>query len=615
MFLILVLVASLFALPVSAAEDPRFETSVPEPELQPGAQQPLTVTITNDAEDVDDQVKQASNVKVTARSGSTPIEVLSGEHALGQLADGQSATGTFQIEVPTDAPGGTYQLPLDVTYEYDGDEREETTVTATVTVPERPIFSIESTTVDLHTQETGIVTVALSNDGAQSATDTRISLSSSNAALTVGNVATESAFLGTLESGATAEATFAVTATETALAREYDLTIQPTYQNSNGITTEAPARSIGIAPAAEPRITVDSVSGDVSPGETGTVSLTFENSGETGISNARLQLESAGSSLTLDGGQATAQMLGDWAAGETKTVHTEIGAATSVQAGEYPVQATVAFEHPAGIETTSGPQEIGVPVTAIDAFAYSDVSVTHHGPEAVLSAQVTYEGETPIQNAVVLLRSSTPGVTILDGATSVGTLEPGDTATATADISLFGSDQAPQQFEAQVRYEGEGAQADRSESTSVWADLSTSEPLFSVEPVNATFDIDSSNELRVRIRNDGPLALEDVRAQLTATPPYQSQSPTAYVAALDPGDSAIVTFEVTTPDDGVETTDALSLNLTAETNADRTVVDGPHLVPITVDGGGDTTGDSTLIAVLAVVVILILAGGWWWLNR
>ncbi len=615
LFLVLVLVGSLFVLPVSAAEDPRFETSVPEPELQPGAQQTVTVILTNDAEDVEDQVKTATNVKITARGGSTPIEVISGERQLGRIAGGGSAPLPVRIGVPTDAPGGTYHLPLDVEYEFDGDERETETVTATVVVPERPIFAVDTVAVNLHPRETGVVTLSMTNDGSQPATDTRLSLSSQNAGLTVGGASSASTFIGTLEPGATTEATFAVTATETALAREYDLAVQPTYQNANGITTQAPAQPVGIAPATEPRVAISDPSGDVSPGETGTVELTLENNGDSTLSGGVLRLESAGPGLTLDGGQATSQFLGEWAPGETKTVRTEVGAATAVQAGDYPVQASLMFEHSEGVESVSGPFDIGVPVTAVDLFDYSGVSVTHQGPGAVLSAQVTNEGEEVIRDAVVLVDSTTPGVLVSDGSTSVGTLEPGESATVTADLRISGVDRAPQQFEAQVRYEGEDGQAYRSDSTSIWAEVSTDGDLFAVEPVNATFDIDSSNEFRVRIRNDGTEPLEDIRAQLTAQPPYQSQSPTSYVAALDPGESAIVTFEVSTPEDGIETIDALALNLTAETSEDRTVVDGPHLVPITIDGGSDATGGSTAIIILVVVVIALLGGGWWWLNR
>lgn len=613
--LVVVVVANLFVVPVSAAEDPRFETTVPEPELQPGTQQTVTVIVTNDAEAVDEQVKPAANLKVTAKSGSTPIEVISGDRRLGRLADGESVAVDFRIEVPANASGGTYHLPLELTYEFDGDERKRTTVPARVEIPERPIFEIASVDVDLHPRETGVVTLSMTNDGSQPARDTRVALASENAALAVGESSSATAFIGTVEPGGTTEATFAVTATQATLARAYDLTVQPTYENTNGITTTAPARPIGVAPATEPRIVISDQSGVVSPGETGTLEMALENAGDSTLSETVFRLEAAGPDLTLDGGQTTTRLLGEWGPGETKSVRTEVGATPAVQGGEYPVQASLVFEHPAGIESVSGPFDVGVPVTAVDVFAYSDVSVTHQGPGAVLSARVTNEGEKPIRDAVVVVDSSTPGVLVSDGSTSVGTLEPGETATVSAEVQISDADRAPQQFSAQVRYEGDSGQAYRSNSSMIWADVATDGDLLTVEPVNATFDIDTTNELRVRIRNDGPAPLEDIRAQLTAQPPYRSQSPTAYVTALDPGESTIVAFEVTTPEDGVQTTDALSMNLTAETSADRTVLDGPHLVPITVDGGTDATGNSTVIAVLAFLIIILLGAGWWWLNR
>ncbi|MDZ7850273.1 MAG: NEW3 domain-containing protein [Halodesulfurarchaeum sp.] len=613
--LVLLVVGSLFVLPVSAAEDPRFETSVPEPELQPGATQTLTVTLTNDAADVDDEVKPASNVKVTAKSGSTPIEVASGERQLGRLADGESTTVDLGIEVPASAPGGTYHLPLAVTYEYDGDERETETVTARVVIPERPIFAIESVDVDLHPGETGTVTLTMANDGSQPARNASVALSSQHAALTVGGEARSSTFLGTLEPGDTARATVAVTATRAALAQPYDLQVAPSYRNANGITTQTPTRTIGVAPAETTRFGVAETTGTVSPGETGTVELTLENRGETTLSEAVLRLEPTGSGLTLDGAKAATHFVGEWAPTEERTVSVAVGAAESVSAGSVPIRATLAFEHPAGIQSESGPIAVGIPVTAVEVFEYSDVFVTHTGPGPVLSATVTNTGEQPIENAVVALTSRTPGVQVTDGWSAVGTLGTGESTTVSAELRVAGDDRTSQSFEVQVRYAGEGGQAARSETTTIWAELATAGDLFTVEPVNNTFDLDSSNELRVRITNEGTESFEDIRASLTAQPPYQSQSPTAYVASLEPGESAVVAFEVTTPEDGIETTDTLALNLTAETETDRTVVDGPHLVPITVDGGGETTGSSILIAGLAVVVIGLLGGGWWWLNR
>ncbi|MFW5965337.1 MAG: hypothetical protein ACOCP3_01135 [Halodesulfurarchaeum sp.] len=610
--LVLGLAGTLFALPVAATEDPRFEATVAEP-LQPGEAQTLTVRLVNDAEDVDEQVEAAENVKVTAKSGSTPIEVLTRERPVGSLADGKGATVEFQIEVPTDAPAGTYQLPLAVTYEYDG-ERETTTVTATVEIPERPILTVESVETDLHPRETGVVTVTVKNDGSESANDTSLTLFSPTRAITVGD-AESTTFLGHLPPQERADVTVPVTVTEAAASEPSELRMTPTYRNVNGIIQEAPTRTIGVQLADRPRIDRRDVAGWVSPGEAGTVEMTFLNRGETSLSEAVLHLEAGGPDLTLDGGRTSKTFLGEWGPGEEKTLRTEVRAAETVSTAPYPISATVAYEHPAGVQSESGPLELGVPVGAPDVIEYTDISVTHTGPEAVLSATVRNVGEQPIRDGVVDVESDSPGVAITDGASSVGTLEPGESATASAEVRVADRDRHPQAFVASVRYAGENGQPARTEAQSIWADLETGEDLFAVEPVNNTFAIDDTGELRVRITNEGESTYEDVSGRLHVREPYQSASPTASVPELAPGESTILAFEVTTPDDGVATTDALNLNLTAETASGGTVVDGPHRLPITVATGTEATGSSTVIAALALVVIVLLGGGWWWLNR
>ncbi|MFB6134190.1 MAG: hypothetical protein ABEJ55_04305 [Halanaeroarchaeum sp.] len=85
MAVLLVVSASVAATPVAAVEDPRIETYVPEPVLNPGHTERVTVQFLNDAEDVDDRVEAARNVKVTMRAGETPFTVSSGTHLLGVM--------------------------------------------------------------------------------------------------------------------------------------------------------------------------------------------------------------------------------------------------------------------------------------------------------------------------------------------------------------------------------------------------------------------------------------------------------------------------------------------------------------------------------------------------
>jgi hypothetical protein len=609
-------ILGLLAVPVGALEDPRFETTVSEPELQPGAQQTLTVTITNDDAEVDDRVTTASNVVATATSGSTPVEVLSGPQRLGRLADGVDVPAQFRIEVPADAPGGTYQLPIELTYEYDGDERETDVVGATVEIPRRPIFAIEAVETDLFRSETGVVSLAVRNTGSRPANDTSLALSSANQALSIGGAPTGSAHLGDLAPNGTTEVALPVTAAPSALARAYPLTVAPRYENANGIPTTAPTRQIGVAPAAGTRIEVTEVLGAVRRGETGRLTLTMENAGSSTLTEAVLHLESAAPGLSFEGAGTNTQFLGTWAPGEVRTVAADLRLAETAEPGTGPIQATVRFVHETGVQSRAGPYAIGVGPPPGQEFAFEAVSMSHQGPGAVLSARVRNEGDRIVEDAVVTLESTGHVAVVTEDTDAVGSLSPGEAATI--EFALRGppdANLADEHLRATVEYDLGGAQIYRSDAVELVPSDPVPETLFEVEPRNGTLDVDATNELRVEITNEGDRALRNLQAHLDPRPTYTSQSPTGYVARLEPGAATILTFEVTTPDDGVPTTDALALNVTAETEAGRPVLDGPHLVPVTVDSGGGGPSGSTAVAIGAIVVILLFGGGWWWLNR
>lgn len=608
---LLVASVSVAAAPVAAQEDPRFEASVPEPDLAPGTQTTLTLSITNDAADVDDRATTASNVRVTARSGSTPIEVLSGEQLVGQLEDGASATVSVRVEVPADAPGGSYDLPLDVVYEYDGDERERTTINAAVDVPERPIFAIATERVDLFRSETGAVTLSVSNVGSRTATATRASVTAPGSEFSIGEGAGTIAHLGTLAPGETDEVTLPVAASGSATAT--DLRVEPTYENDNGLTVTAPARSVGVTAATGPRFDIVATNGQVSPGETGTVEWTMENRGEATAENVVVTLEATDAAVTFGDETTTTRFVDSWEPGESVTVETPITASPGARDGQYPLTATVAFDHAAGFPATAGPYDLGIPVSAVGTVSFDELILSHGGPQAVLTGVVRNDGDEPLENAVVDLVARTEGVTVRDGRTAVGSLDPGETAPVSATVLTGTSDPMPLRFDGQVSYERDGADA-RSQPTSIRVDRAEEDAIFAVEGVNATLSIDAANELHVRVENLHDEELTDVRASLTVDPPYESQSPTAYVGTLGPGESAVVAFQVTTPEDGIATRDAVQVNVSGETVTDRTLRDGPHTVPIEV-GGGEAGGGSIAIAVLAIVVIALLGGGWWWLNR
>jgi hypothetical protein len=488
--------------PAAAANEPSFEVNVTEPEVQPGAQQVVTVQLTNDAGAVDEAVKSAHAVEVEPTTGSTPFDVNAGPRLVGTMRDGEPLTVSFGIEVPSDTAPGTYAIPLNVSYEYDGDERNSTFVDAMVRVPERPRFGVRSVSSDLVANETGAIHLELANVGSQTAADTTVRL-----------------------------------------------------------RAETPELSVG-------------------------------------------------------GSRATTVPVGSWAGGQTKNV--TVPATTTDLTVQHDLAVTVVphYEDEIGREVRGTPLSVGVRPSPAQTFDYRDIAVTLRGATARVTGTVVNTGSAPVTAALLRSTSSSATVRVSDGTYPVGTLGPGDAAPFAVDLRVApNAHPGPRQLRLAVQYERSDDRLYRSDSTGVQVPLRTDQDVFEVETVNSTLGIDESNTVRVRVRNLGSEPLGDVRASLGLRPPYESNAPRASVAGLAPGESTILTFEITTPEDGVPTTDSFPLNVSATTPADRRLRFGPYYAQVTLTQPDRGVGGIPVIAIAGVVVVLLVGVGWWVFNR
>lgn len=488
--------------PVVALEDPRFVTTVSEPGLTPGAEQVVSVHLENDAENVDDRVETASNVHVEASSGETPFEIRSGPQKLGTIADGETRVVDIRLAVPADAPAGTYRIPLAVTYEYDGDERETTTVYADVTVPQRPVLEIRNVSSTATIGERGSVVVKMTNDGSETAHDTRLEIASGNQALAIEGAQSGTQYVGDWQPGTNRTVEFDVDVAADASTREYALTLAPTYEDANGIPTSPPPQTIGVSPAAR------------------------------------------------------------------------------------------------------------------QSFAIDDVAVAAYGETTTVTATLTNTGDRPVRYAQASISAASSTVRLTDATGAVGTLEPGGSTSITFELDMAPDAAAGlRQFDATVSYERADDRSYRSRPVSFTADIPTQTDVLELEPVNNTFDVDESNRFTVRVTNTGERPVTDVHARLGVQLPYESDTRTAYVDSLEPGESALFHFEVTTPEDAVESTDALPITINATGPDDRSISTGPTLVQIQVTTSESPTGSITNLVLAAFAVVAILVAGWWWLNQ
>lgn len=434
-----VLVAGLLFAPtvVLAAEDPRFETEVPEPTVTPGETTVVAVEITNDAEDIDDDVETATDVRATMREGDTPFSVLSGTKRLGTLRDGQPVVGEFTIRAPQNIAAGTYHVPIDLDYVYDGDEEESTTVTAEVRVEDRARFSVTDSAADLTVGEDGSVSLTMVNDGSETASEASVQLTSETGNVAFGTAASTAAFVGNWTPGEEKTVTVEANAPATADPGTYSLTAAVEYENSDGFARTSSPMSVGLPVDPETdQFSRSGVEHSLRVGEEGTLSMTVTNEGEA-VTDAVVRLSGTGMNVHP---LATEYAIGNLDSGASAAVDFPIEVSESAEATPRQFSVTVAYDDSEGDARTSDPLSVrAVLEPERDRFLVTPINATlEAGGSGTITAEVTNNGDSTVQDVNAKVFTNDP-LASGDDEAYVDELEPGETTQIAFGLSASGA--------------------------------------------------------------------------------------------------------------------------------------------------------------------------------
>ncbi|WP_256544797.1 COG1361 S-layer family protein [Halobellus inordinatus] len=379
------------------------------------------------------------------------------------------------------------------------------------------------------------------------------------------------------------------------------------------------ARTLSLSVVVEdrPQFQVVNVSSTARVGSYGPLSMTVRNTGTEAARDATLQLSSPDDEVTFGTGAAKSEAYsGVWGPGENRTFQFRARFAPDAQQREYPLRASVSYTDPDGIQRTSPPLTAGVTPREEVTFAVENLTSTLYvGEPGTISGSVRNTGPAPVDNAVLVYRSSNPNVVPVDTESALGRLEPGERSDFTFEVDVAADATATdRQLNLSVRYRDAQNNRQVSDELEPTVPVLPERDWLAVTPQNATFGIDTDNRLTVRVRNRENMTLSDVRARLETEPPFSSEARTAYVQRLDPGDTETLAFAVTVSEDAVPTRSSVSVNVTAERPDGKEIVLDSYVVPVTVVEE-TSASDTTLLAAGVLVVVLVLGAGWWWLNR
>jgi hypothetical protein len=638
--LFVVLLACLLLAPSlalgNAAGEPRLDATIGDNRVVAGEETTLQVTLTNAGDleqasatnpSLNQQVLTASGVGVELEADGAPLSVTTARQRVGSVPGGGERVVPFAVSVDENAKPGTYDLEVDLEYSYAssitepegtvGQRTVDRSVEVRVRVVRQARFAVVDTAADVAPNGAGTVSVTLENVGTERARDATVALESLDSGVTLGSGATATAtrFAGDWRPGETRTLTYAATAADATLAAEYPFRVTAAFDDDRGVRRTGDPRTVGIEPRADGQFAVTDVSSDAVAGGAGTVAVTLRNDGSA-VADATLSLHSGGA-LSVEGGAATGRFVGDWPAGAERTVRFGVRARPGTEAGTYPLDASVDYRTAGGASAAVRGVTVGVEVAPAQAFSLRDVDASLAvGEEGTLAGAVVNEGPGPVRNAVVVVSSPSPNVRLAETTYAVGGLDAGASAAFAFDAAVApAAEPGPRPFDVTVRYEGAGGEARESDPLRVGAEVAPQPERLALEALNATYGPDTSNRLAVRVTNVGDERLADVRLRLAAAPPFASESPSAFVPALAPGESATVGFELAVSEDAVASTHAVAVNASAETADGTPIRTGPSLLPVTVAEPDGPGGDLALVAAAAVFALVVLGAGWWWLRR
>lgn len=601
-------------LPVAAAEDPRFETYVPEPTLVPGQTTQVSVQLVNDAEDVDDSVKTARNVKAEMRSGNTPFSVKSGTKLLGSLSDGVPVTTAFTIEVPENIEPGTYNVPIDLTYEYDRDESEEVTVRATVRIEDRAYFRVVSSEGSVPVGDSGDVSVTLENVGTKAAHNATITTQSSSADLRFGQSGAASEYVGTWEPEETRTVTFDATATDGAEPRRYTLTTSVAYEDSDGNDRQSFPMDSGLQLLEAQQFAFENLESTLRVGEEGTVTATVTNQGPRPVADAVVALGQTAPTLTP---QETEYGLGDLGVGESASVTFPIAIAETAEPSPRRLSFTVSYWNVNDdLQRTDETVLTAEVAPERDRFEFSGVeSSLKVGDEGDVSMTVRNNGEA-VRDVVVTIVPPGQNVHPQETEYAIGNMEAGATTTISFPIEVSdNAEPVPRQLSFQVNYEEQDSDQRQTPPYNLRVPIGERTDRFVVEPVGGSMPIGGSGVLEVSVTNNGEEPVENVNAKIFADDPLSTNDDEAFVDVLEPGESATITFSIAVSGEALAKDYPLSMDLQYDENGE-TKLSETYQIPVTATPSeGSELPVPLPVLIGAGAIVLVAAGALVWYRR
>jgi len=352
-------------------------------EFSPGTDVQLIIVIENNGlnefkfvqsgiVDRDDQPNTAKFLTASLNEGDAPIVIKSDPQMLGDLKGASSTSAVFSTKIRSDAPGGTYQIPLSLNYTYfdfaeqygvDTIQYYYKTKNETLLIPIKiksdvSVDVISAVPEHLNVGTEGYIDMKIKNTGFEDGSKAVVKI------IRNGNspiIPTDSSvFIGNFPRGSTVDCRYKVSVSSDAERQTYPVDVVVVYQNNEGDFITSRSETVGIPIGGKVDFMVISPSGEMNPGNKKVVTVEYKNTGDTAVYSAQARISAVDPFTSND----DTAYIGDLKPGESRVVSFIISVDRTATLKEYGLDSEIRYRDALENTYISDPVKVRIIVTA-----------------------------------------------------------------------------------------------------------------------------------------------------------------------------------------------------------------------------------------------------------
>ncbi len=396
----------------------------------------------------------------------------------------------------------------------------------------------------------GTVAVTIENTG-EDATDAVVDFQSPSGDLLFGQSPTTSRFVGEWDEGETRTIEVTMQATPSADTAEYPVRTTVSYEDDDGNAAQSAPLTFGVTPAGEQSFSLGSVDGDLSVGDSGTITGTITNDGPETATDAVLTVGPNASRDVIP--RQTQVVLGNLDPDESEGFELPVVVDSEAESGLRQLPLTVQYYdddgNPMRSATLNARVEIG---EESDDFEIESVDpAVEAGEEGTLSVTLTNTGRN-VTDATVSTQSLSGGILFGQSANATRYVEDwdtGDTRTFEYDVrAAEGATGATYPLQTSITYDDSDGDQGRAGPLAFGVTPGESTDDFNVVETSSSVQVGDEGPISVTLENTGANASEATVSLQSLTGDItfgRTANATQFVGDWPAGAQRTITFNAT----------------------------------------------------------------------